>query len=62
MLYGQTTGCRWRMMGDYFGEPEHADCGHCDNCQERAAGHFDAASPTRIATPPAPAANPVSAV
>ncbi len=61
MRYGQTTGCRWRLLGEYFGEPEHEDCGHCDNCEERAAGHFDAASPTRIATPPAPAA-PAGAV
>ncbi|QRK12949.1 ATP-dependent DNA helicase RecQ [Archangium violaceum] len=52
MRYGQTTGCRWRFLGEYFDEPEHAECGHCDNCEERAAGHFDAASPTRIATPP----------
>ncbi|WNG34021.1 RecQ family ATP-dependent DNA helicase [Archangium violaceum] len=52
MHYGQTTGCRWRFLSEYFDEPEHAECGHCDNCEERAAGHFDAASPTRIATPP----------
>ncbi len=56
MRYGQTTGCRWRVLGAYFGEPEPEDCGHCDNCQERAAGHFDAASPTRLATPPVPLA------
>ncbi len=52
MHYGQTTGCRWRLLNEYFGEPEPADCGRCDNCVERAAGHFDAASPTRLATPP----------
>lgn len=52
MRYGQTTGCRWRLLGEYFDEPEHSEYGHCDNCEERAAGHFDAASPTRIATPP----------
>ncbi|WNG44496.1 ATP-dependent DNA helicase RecQ [Archangium minus] len=52
MRYGQTTGCRWRFLSEYFDEPEHSECGHCDNCEERAAGHFDAASPTRIATPP----------
>jgi ATP-dependent DNA helicase RecQ len=54
MRYGQTTGCRWRFISEYFGAPEHEDCGHCDNCEARAAGHFDAASPTRIAAPPAP--------
>ncbi|WP_257452604.1 RecQ family ATP-dependent DNA helicase [Archangium lipolyticum] len=58
MRYGQTTGCRWGFISGYFGEPEHAGCQHCDNCRERAEGHFDAASPTRIATPPAPAAAP----
>ena len=56
MRYGQTTGCRWRFLSEYFDEPEHAECGHCDNCEERAAGHFDASSPTAIATPPPPAA------
>ncbi|MFL5355459.1 RecQ family ATP-dependent DNA helicase [Archangium sp.] len=58
MRYGQTTGCRWRFISGYFDEPEHPDCGHCDNCRERAAGHFDAASPTRIATPPSLAGAP----
>jgi len=53
MRYGQTTGCRWRFISEYFDEPEHEECQRCDNCEERAAGHFDAASPTAIATPPA---------
>ena len=56
MRYGQTTGCRWRVLGEYFAESAPEDCGHCDNCQQRAAGHFDAASPTRLATPPLPLA------
>ncbi|HEX8705994.1 MAG TPA: ATP-dependent DNA helicase RecQ [Myxococcaceae bacterium] len=41
MRYGQTTQCRWRMLGEYFEEPLEEDCGHCDNCRERAAGHFE---------------------
>jgi ATP-dependent DNA helicase RecQ len=53
MRYGQTTGCRWRFISEYFDEPEHEECQRCDNCEERAAGHFDATSPTAIATPPA---------
>ena len=53
MRYGQTTGCRWRFISEYFDEPEHEECQRCDNCEERAAGHFDAHSPTAIATPPA---------
>jgi ATP-dependent DNA helicase RecQ len=24
--------CRQRMVLEYFGDPEAADCGHCDNC------------------------------
>jgi ATP-dependent DNA helicase RecQ len=62
MRYGQTTGCRWRFISEYFDEPEHEDCGHCDNCRERAAGHFDASSPTAIATPPPQAATPAGTV
>lgn len=46
MHYGQTTECRWRVLGDYFDEPMDEDCGHCDNCRERAAGHFDVPPPT----------------
>jgi len=45
MRYGQTTQCRWRMLGEYFEEPLEEDCGHCDNCRERAAGHFDIQPP-----------------
>ncbi|HZI12358.1 MAG TPA: ATP-dependent DNA helicase RecQ [Myxococcus sp.] len=52
MRYGQTTQCRWRFMGEYFDEPMDRDCGHCDNCRERAAGHFDVPAPPP-ATPPA---------
>jgi ATP-dependent DNA helicase RecQ len=51
MRYGQTTECRWRFLARYFGEQEAQECGHCDNCEERAAGHFDATS-TPLATPP----------
>jgi ATP-dependent DNA helicase RecQ len=45
MRYGQTTQCRWRMLAEYFEEPLDSDCGHCDNCRERAAGHFDIQPP-----------------
>jgi ATP-dependent DNA helicase RecQ len=46
MRYGQTTQCRWRFLSDYFDEPLEEDCGHCDNCRERAAGHFDIQPPS----------------
>ncbi|HEX8433688.1 ATP-dependent DNA helicase RecQ [Archangium sp.] len=62
MRYGQTTECRWHFISEYFGEPAPGDCGRCDNCAERAAGHFDATSPTAIATPPAAEAIPGGAV
>ena len=45
MRYGQTTQCRWRFLADYFDEVMDEDCGHCDNCRERAAGHFDVPAP-----------------
>jgi ATP-dependent DNA helicase RecQ len=33
MLYGQSAGCRWRLLHDYFGEKLNSDqCGTCDNC------------------------------
>ncbi|HEX8336226.1 MAG TPA: ATP-dependent DNA helicase RecQ [Pyrinomonadaceae bacterium] len=33
MLYGQSAGCRWKLLHEYFGEPfERESCGHCDNC------------------------------
>jgi ATP-dependent DNA helicase RecQ len=33
MLYGQSAGCRWKMLHEYFGETFEQDtCGHCDNC------------------------------
>ncbi|HEX8826132.1 MAG TPA: RecQ family ATP-dependent DNA helicase, partial [Archangium sp.] len=62
MRFGQTTECRWRFISEYFDEPEHEECGRCDNCEERAAGHFDANSPTAIATPPAQTTTPSSPV
>jgi ATP-dependent DNA helicase RecQ len=27
--------CRMRVVLNYFGETQHADCGHCDNCLEK---------------------------
>ncbi len=35
ILYGQSAGCRWRMLLDYFGEDEldpSFRCDTCDNC------------------------------
>ncbi|MBW3599721.1 MAG: ATP-dependent DNA helicase [Planctomycetes bacterium] len=32
MTYARTNGCRQREIVDYFGDPDAADCGVCDNC------------------------------
>ena len=32
----EITSCRRRALLSYFGEPEHPDCGNCDNCLEPA--------------------------
>jgi ATP-dependent DNA helicase RecQ len=34
MEYGQTAGCRWKMLLEYFGEAaDWEKCGACDNCR-----------------------------
>jgi ATP-dependent DNA helicase RecQ len=34
MAYGQTAGCRWKLLLDYFGETVGWErCGTCDNCR-----------------------------
>jgi len=59
MLYGQSAGCRWKLIHDYFGEefPEDA-CGHCDNCLEPLAERLgmNAAAEAKPAAPPVPPA------
>lgn len=32
-------------------ELRRGECGHCDNCRERAAGHFDVPPPARSTVP-----------
>ncbi len=32
----EITSCRRRALLSYFGEPDHPDCGNCDNCLEPA--------------------------
>jgi superfamily II DNA helicase RecQ len=36
--YLETSGCRWRAILNYLGEPREENCGHCDNC---AAGRSE---------------------
>ena len=33
MRYGQSAGCRWRHLLEYFGESLDEPCGTCDNCR-----------------------------
>jgi ATP-dependent DNA helicase RecQ len=34
MRYGQSAGCRWKLLLDYFGEAVAWErCGSCDNCR-----------------------------
>ena len=33
MRYGQSAGCRWERLLDYFGEPLAEPCGTCDSCR-----------------------------
>ena len=37
--YARRTQCRWKMILEYFDEEVEAgdECGHCDNCVQRAA-------------------------
>ena len=31
--FARTSGCRQRVILDYFGDPKAANCGNCDRCQ-----------------------------
>ncbi len=31
--FARTSGCRQRVILDYFGDPNSVACGHCDRCQ-----------------------------
>jgi len=59
MLYGQSAGCRWKLLHEYFGEPfEREPCGHCDNCRHPLAEQLGLAAagagePAAEAGPPA---------
>ena len=33
MRYGQSAGCRWVQLLEYFGETAGESCGTCDNCR-----------------------------
>jgi ATP-dependent DNA helicase RecQ len=34
MRYGQSAGCRWQHLLEYFGESLEKGCGTCDNCRD----------------------------
>ena len=50
--YAQATECRRAYILEYFGDPEAAECGRCDNCADLGGG--------RSPTPPRPIANQAS--
>ncbi|MDQ3805366.1 MAG: RecQ family ATP-dependent DNA helicase [Acidobacteriota bacterium] len=55
MLYGQSAGCRWRLLHEYFDEPFGRDsCGHCDNCRQPLAERLGLKAEEK---PPAPKNN-----
>ncbi len=35
--FARTSGCRQRVILDYFGDPNAADCGKCDRCKPEGA-------------------------
>jgi ATP-dependent DNA helicase RecQ len=39
--YMETTGCRWRTVLGYFGQPADEACGRCDNCDAGTVGAID---------------------
>jgi ATP-dependent DNA helicase RecQ len=36
--FARTGGCRQRVILDYFGDPESANCGKCDRCSNSSGG------------------------
>jgi ATP-dependent DNA helicase RecQ len=53
MRYAESTLCRMQLMREYFGDEPVKECGHCDNCRERAEGKMSTqAQPgSEVATP-----------
>lgn len=37
VVYAHSGACRWQLICTHFGEPDAADCGHCDNCAAKRA-------------------------
>ncbi len=64
VFYGQTGGCRWRVLLEHFGEEGGFErCHRCDNCLRLAAAQEQlASSPEPPATRPEPAPRPAFAV
>lgn len=36
--FARTSGCRQRVILDYFGDPESKNCGNCDRCGSSSSG------------------------
>ena len=47
--FARTSGCRQRVILDYFGDPNAANCGCCDRCQLAGSnGRFNVLAQFRI--------------
>ena len=42
--FARTSGCRQRVILDYFGDPNAEDCGKCDRCEPASAPRIKAAN------------------
>ena len=36
MRYAESASCRMEHLRAYFGDPDSASCGRCDNCRRTA--------------------------
>jgi ATP-dependent DNA helicase RecQ len=51
--YAQSASCRWKILLEYFGEPDAIErCGTCDNCVEPPEQHMTPPSTIPSSQPP----------
>ncbi len=47
--FARSSGCRQRVILDYFGDPESKDCGNCDRCNPEGRRASEAVDPAEVA-------------